>query len=203
MAAAGATAPETGAKWIWDWKTGYRRVTPGIISGPEVKKVPLPTGGELWGPYKKVYADGFFGRNFTPPSTVDGIPILCQCRDIHNYMRTEGGSGGLSLGAGGAVLFGGKPPACWDYDSKNFLRPDAGETFHVEVNPLAFKELLLNPGGIMGIVTGSKSWFNLLRGAGRKTTARKGRSRKQRPHRLRKQQRLHRLRTRRTLRKIR
>lgn len=101
MAAAGATAPETGAKWIWDWKTGYRRVTPGIISGPEVKKVPLPTGGELWGPYKKVYADGFFGRNFIPPSTVDGIPILCQCRDIHNYMRTEGSSGGLSLGAGG------------------------------------------------------------------------------------------------------
>lgn len=66
----------------------------------------------------------------------------------------------------------------------------------MEVNPLAFKELLLNPGGIMGIVTGSKSWFN-LRGAGRKTTARKGRSRKHRLHRLRK------VRKRRTLRKIR
>lgn len=58
---------------------------------------------------------------FTPPKSVDGIPILCPCRGIDGYMRA-GGEGQIILGAGAALLFGKNRPACWD-DAETITNP--------------------------------------------------------------------------------
>lgn len=123
-------ATESQGHWAADWKTGYRWCTDAITSDPDVQKIPGATpGSEVWGPYIKKYTKSFLGQLlFTPPESVDGVPILCQCRDIPNYMRDS--KGRVITGAGGSILFGSHRPACWEDDS-HIMNPNGGPKFTV------------------------------------------------------------------------
>lgn len=130
--------------------SGYRWVTPDIVSGPNVKKIMTPVG-QVWGPYKKSYTKSMFGQDlFTHPGHVDGVPILCRCRDIKEFMRSSNGS--LELGAAGTLL-GGQLPACWE-DSESIMNPSGGDTFNVTVGHPGFYSYAVNPGGTIGALTG-------------------------------------------------
>jgi hypothetical protein len=87
---------------------------------------------------------------FQPPVDVDGVPILCNCREIGAWMRSNS-SNGLTVTAEGILLFGEKPPACWD-DAKNFSNPSGGDTYDVYVRHPHFYQYAMNKGGALGIV---------------------------------------------------
>jgi len=136
--------------WGWDWKKGYSFTAPDIVSGPEVKKVPGPLKSETWGPYKKTYNKSMFGQMlFTPPRSVDGVTILCRCREISSYMRTSDPEADLLLGAEGALLLGSKRPACWE-DSQTIMNPKGGDTFNVTIGDSRFYQYALNKGALLG-----------------------------------------------------
>lgn len=103
---------------------------------------------EMWGPYKKTMVQRMTLVH-QPPVDVDGVPILCQCRDIANWER--GLSGKLTLTAEGHLLFGKNPPACWDEDiGPN--NPTGGDTYNVYIRHPAFYQYALNPNGALGIL---------------------------------------------------
>jgi hypothetical protein len=159
-------ATESQGHWAPDWKTGYRWCTDAITSSPDVQKMPGATpGSEVWGPYPKQYTRSLFGQLlFTPPESVDGVPILCRCRDISTYMRDQ--QGRLQMGAQGAMLIGSKPPACWE-DNGSFWNPYGDKEFTVTVR---------HPGFFISLL--SKNMFgNVVRLAAR------GRNRRTRKHR--------------------
>jgi len=85
-----------------------------------------------------------------PPVDVDGVPILCQCRNIGNWMRSAP-SGRLTLTAEGILLFGENPPACWE-DNMSISNPTGGNTYNVYVRHPAFYQYALNRNGGIGIV---------------------------------------------------
>jgi len=130
-------ATESEGHWAPDWTTGMRWCTDAIISGDDVvKQQGAVPGSEVWGPYTKKYTKSLFGQLlFTPPESVDTVPILCQCRDIPNYMRDS--KGHIVTGAGGAVLFGSHRPACWEDDSY-FMNPSGGPKFTVTLGHPSF-----------------------------------------------------------------
>jgi hypothetical protein len=138
------------ASWLWDWKTGYTYAAPNIISGPEVTKQKDPLGQETWGPYKKTYTKSMFGQNlFRPPHKIDGVPILCRCRSIDQYIRDSGGD--RLFGAAGALLVGTNRPACWE-DSESIMNPSGGDTFNIIVGHPAFYAFMANRNGVTGLL---------------------------------------------------
>ena len=136
--------------WAWNWKRGYDFTSPNIVSDETVTKTKGPLGSEIWGPYKKTYTKSTFGQMlFTEPNKVDGVPILCRCRFINQYMRSN--AGGLELGAAGAVVVGSNRPACWE-DSESIMNPSGGDTFTVTVGHPSFYEYAISKDGAMGIL---------------------------------------------------
>jgi hypothetical protein len=142
--------------WKADPKTGYRWVTPAIVSGPDVVKEPFPLGGTKWGPYNKLYTRSMFGQNlFTPPEMVDGVPILCACSEIRSYMRDP--QGRRITNPMGALVFGSSSPACWT-DNRSIMNPSGGNTFSVIVGHPDFYAYALNRGGLVGLATGFRGF---------------------------------------------
>jgi hypothetical protein len=139
------------ASWAWNWKRGYGFTSPNIVSDENVTKEKGPFGSEIWGPYKKTYTKSWLGQMlFTEPKKVDGVPILCRCRVINQYMRSNAGT--LELGAAGAVVVGSKRPACWE-DSETIMNPSGGDTFTVTVGHPAFYEYVISKDGGIGILS--------------------------------------------------
>jgi hypothetical protein len=151
-----ANQPVSIGHWVSDAKTGWRWATDPIISDATVQKIPLSSSvpglpGETWGPYQKRFTKSMFGQNlFTPPESVDGVPILCQCRHINQYVRDR--SGGTLLGADIALAVGASPPACWE-DSAGFSDPYGGLTFSVTTRHPAFYAYMANKNGTVGLAT--------------------------------------------------
>jgi len=151
----GAPQPTVEGQWKGSFATGQQFVTPDITSGPNVKKAPVAGGmGEQWGPYKKVYTKALIGDPvFTPPGKVDGVPILCRCREINQYMRSQGtgpGHKSLNLGAQVAVMAGANRPARWE-DKQSIMNPGGGDTFNVVLGHPAFYAYAANSDGTVGI----------------------------------------------------
>jgi len=169
-----ADAPESTGHWVSDIKTGYRWATDPITSDDTIVAKPQPFSwpglpGEIWGPYEKKYTKSFIGgKVFTPPESVDGVPILCRCREIQQYIRSPDGgriiNGVIALGLGEA------PPACWE-DNQTLANPYGGSTFWVNTRHPAFYEYMMNPGGRLGIVASA-----LLNGGATRKRKRTGRS---------------------------
>ena len=155
--------------WVSDIKTGYRWATDPIVSGEDIVKKPLGNvvpqfennnnvkmifslpklPGEVWGPYKKKFTKSVLGGQvFTPPETVDGVPLLCRCRDIDKYMRDE--HGGRMLQGFGAVLSGKNPPACWD-DNESLWDFLGGMYFYVMTRHPTFYALAASGDGLLGV----------------------------------------------------
>jgi len=168
------TEPPAKGHWVSDVKTGFRWSTDPIISGPEVVKKPLGSGGipqfeddnnvkigfslpgypgEVWGPYRKKFtkSDIMPGQAFTPPESVDGVPILCRCRMIQEYMRDE--RGGRMLQGLGAVALGKSIPACWD-DSETIWNPTGGMYFYVKTRHPDFFAFAASSQGMFGLAKG-------------------------------------------------
>lgn len=152
--------------WAADPKTGYRWVTPAIVSGPDVVKEPFTLGGEKWGSYKKLYTRSMFGQNlFTPPEQVDGVPILCACSRIRFYVRDSHGR--RKTNPMGALLFGSSRPACWT-DNRSIMNPSGGDSFSVIVGHPEFYTYAVNTGDLGRLVTGFRAM------GGRRKTRRRG-----------------------------
>lgn len=134
--------PAKNAQWLYNPTTGYKWVIPGIVSGPEVKKITNPDGSQTWGPYKKTYTKSEITGLpvFTPPDTIDGIKPLCRCRQIRQYMDPSGQGKG-NLAADLALVNGGA--ACWD-DTAGFTGPSP-DTYSLTINH-PFFELYSNGG---------------------------------------------------------
>jgi len=162
--------PVSEGYWHDDIKTGRRWVTSPIVSDSSVSKKADPLGGSTWGPYQKKYTLSSFGQKlFTPPESVDGVPILCRCRGIDQYIRdTEGGRV-----IGGIIALGAGKPACWE-DSGSIYSPQGGSTFNVTVGHPAFYSYMLDKGGLIGALTG----FRGFGGKGKKTKKNKKHGRK-------------------------
>lgn len=166
--------------WVTDFKTGYRWATDPIQSDETVQKVPLgetvprfedsdilkalgtqitylPSSyykpsepGEVWGPYKKQFTKSSFGQNiFTPPESIDGIPLLCRAREIRDYVRDE--SGGRTVNALYALLFGKTPPACYD-DNETITNPYGGMYFFVVIRHPDFYNYAQSKNGSRGVL---------------------------------------------------
>jgi len=165
-----AEIPVTG-HWVSDIKTGYRWATDPVISDASVVKKPLGNTipgfenlmnakmtyslpglpGEIWGPYKKKFTKSTFGGQvFTPAESVDGVPLLCRCRDITQYMRDK--EGGRMLQGFGAVGFGKNVPACWD-DTEAVLLGDVngGMNYYVMTRHPAFYAFAASKNGLLGV----------------------------------------------------
>ena len=144
-----------------------------ITSDGSVEKKPGTFGGETWGPYKKKLTTSWLGTSFIAPASVDGIPILCQCRDITKYV---GKAGIMTLDRIKNALGGGdKPVACWD-DESWLPGGTSTETFYINVNDPAFK------------MNAAASLVGLFAG-GSKTRRKKKTKLERRSHRSRRQQR--------------
>jgi hypothetical protein len=106
--------------------------------------------GEVWGPYKKEFTKSSFGQNiFTPPESVDGIPLLCRLRDIRTYVRDD--SGGRTLNALYALLAGNTPPACYE-DNETITNPFGGMYFFVVVRHPDFYNYAQSKNGARGVL---------------------------------------------------
>jgi hypothetical protein len=106
--------------------------------------------GEIWGPYKKTFTKSILGQNiFTPPESVDNIPLLCRCRDIQGYVRDD--QGGRTLNALYALLGGTTPPACYD-DNQWIQDPYGGMNFFVVLRHPDFYNYAQSQYGSMGVV---------------------------------------------------
>jgi hypothetical protein len=150
-----ASAAVVEGHYVNDFKTGRRWVTDPIVSDSTVQKKPYPMSlpgfpAEVWGPYQKKFTTTAFGQNFmTPPETVDGVPILCRCRDIYAYARDQV-TGNRPLGVDYALVMGDKPPACWE-DTEGFQDPVGGSTFNVITRHPEFYAYAANQYGVAGI----------------------------------------------------
>ena len=150
-------------------KTGVRWATDPIVSDESVVKKPLgetipqfeddndlkyirsfpKLPGEVWGPYRKQFTKSFIGGQvFTPPESVDGVPLLCRCRDINQYMRDP--EGGSKLQGMGAVAFGSNPPACWD-DYERLWNMTGGMYYYIVVRHPMFYAYAMSGQGVLGI----------------------------------------------------
>jgi hypothetical protein len=166
------TEPAAKGHYVSDIKTGYRWATDPIVSGPEVVKKPLGNvvpqfetdnnlkyafslpgyPGEVWGPYRKQFTKSDFGGQvFTPPESVDGVPILCRCRDIPTYMRDP--RGGRMLQGFGAVTLGKSMPACWE-DSESLWNPFGGMYYYLKIREPSFFAFAASKDGLLGVAKG-------------------------------------------------
>ena len=106
--------------------------------------------GEVWGPYKKQFTKSSFGQNiFTPPESVDGVPLLCRLRDIQTYVRDD--EGGQMLNAFYALLAGTTPPACYE-DNETITNPSGGMYFFVVVRHPDFYNYAQSKNGASGVL---------------------------------------------------
>jgi len=163
------TEPTATGHWVSDIKTGYRWATDPIKSGPEIVKKPLGNtipqfekdnnlkyifslpgyAGEVWGPYRKQFTKSIIGgQAFTPPESIDGVPILCRCRDIEKYMRDP--QGGRMLQGLGAVTLGKSVPACWD-DIESVFNPLGGMYYYVMTRHPSFFAYAYSSQGLFGV----------------------------------------------------
>ena len=167
------TEPAVKGHYVSDIKTGYRWATDPIVSGPEVVKKPLGNvvpqfendnnlkyafslpgyPGEVWGPYRKQFtkSDLLPGQVFTPPESVDGVPILCRCRDIPTYMRDP--RGGRMLQGFGAVTLGKSMPACWD-DTESIWNAFGGMYYYLKIREPGFFAFAASYQGLLGVAKG-------------------------------------------------
>ena len=167
------TEPAVKGHYVSDIKTGYRWATDPIVSGPEVVKKPLGNvipqfetdnnlkyafslpgyPGEVWGPYRKQFtkSDLLPGQVFTPPESVDGVPILCRCRDIPTYMRDP--RGGRMLQGFGAVTLGKSMPACWD-DTESIWNTFGGMYYYLKIREPGFFAFAASKDGLLGVAKG-------------------------------------------------
>jgi len=167
------TEPAVKGHYVSDIKTGYRWATDPIVSGPEVVKKPLGNvipqfendnnlkyafslpgyPGEVWGPYRKKFtkSDLLPGQVFTPPESVDGVPILCRCRDIYTYMRDP--RGGRMLQGLGAVTLGKSMPACWD-DTESIWNTFGGMYYYLKIREPSFFAFAASNQGLLGVAKG-------------------------------------------------
>lgn len=188
--------PAVVGHWVTDITTGMRWATDPIVSDASVQKIKLPsmkdalmTGnttlshlpaplralyslpklpGEVWGPYPKQYTINTFGQKvFTPPESVDGVPILCRCRDIRTYVR--GSDGSRIFNAEWAMIAGGTPPACWE-DSMTISEPYGGPNFYVVIRHPKFYEYMISQKGELGVL---EKAAKILFGGKRRTRTRK------------------------------
>ena len=155
--------------WVSDIKTGYRWATDPIISDATIEKKPLGNTisqftndnnlkyifslpklpGEVWGPYKKKFTKSIIGgQAFAPPESIDGVPILCRCRNIDEYMRDE--KGGRMLQGFGAVMAGKNMPMCWD-DNESLWNLMGGMYFYVITRHPTFYALAASGNGLFGV----------------------------------------------------
>jgi len=106
--------------------------------------------GQIWGPYKKQFTKSSFGQNlFTPPESVDGIPILCRCRDIKEYVTDK--DGGITLNALYALLAGDTPPACWE-DNEMITDPFGSMYFFIVIRHPDFYNYAQSKHGAQGVL---------------------------------------------------
>uniref|UniRef100_A0A6C0LQ30 Uncharacterized protein n=1 Tax=viral metagenome TaxID=1070528 RepID=A0A6C0LQ30_9ZZZZ len=166
------TEPAAKGHYVSDIKTGYRWATDPIVSGPEVVKKPLGNvvpqfetdnnlkyafslpgyPGEVWGPYRKQFTKSDFGGQvFTPPESIDGVPILCRCRDIPTYMRDP--RGGRMLQGFGAVTLGKSMPACWD-DTESIWNAFGGMYYYLKIRHPDFFTYAASKDGLLGVAKG-------------------------------------------------
>jgi len=166
------TEPAVKGHYVSDIKTGYRWATDPIVSGPDVVKKPLGNvvpqfetdnnlkmafsfpgyPGEVWGPYRKQFTKSDFGGQvFTPPESIDGVPILCRCRDIPTYMRDP--KGGRMLQGFGAVTLGKSMPACWD-DSESIWNAFGGMYYYLKIRHPDFFAYAASKDGLLGVAKG-------------------------------------------------
>ena len=161
-AASADPANQVEGHYTSDWKTGFRWCADPIVSNSAVEKKPWDMGGEVWGPYKKTFTKSIFGQwLFTPPESIDDVPILCRCRDIPAFMRDRNGD--LNLGAEGAMLVGANLPTCWE-DDMSLWDFNGGDTFRVHLG---------HPSFYLNFAAGLAT--DILQG-GRRTTKRRHRS---------------------------
>ena len=201
--------PTATGHWVSDIKTGYRWATDPITSGPDVVKKPLGNTipqfendnnlkyafslpaypGEVWGPYRKQFTKSIIGgQAFAPPESVDGVPILCRCRDIEKYMRDE--RGGRMLQGFGAVALGKSMPACWD-DNELLWNPFGGMYYYVKTRHPEFFAYAASSQGLLGVAEGIATgpvgpvplaigaYLLTKKGGGRGTRRRRGKAAKQ------------------------
>jgi len=166
------TEPTATGHWVSDIKTGYRWATDPIVSGPDVVKKPLGNTipqfendnnlkyafslpgypGEVWGPYRKQFTKSIIGgQAFAPPESVDGVPILCRCREIEKYMRDE--RGGRMLQGLGAVTLGKSAPACWD-DNESIWNMLGGMYYYIKIREPSFFAFAASNQGLLGVAQG-------------------------------------------------
>jgi hypothetical protein len=109
--------------------------------------------GEVWGPYRKQFtkSDLLPGQVFTPPESVDGVPILCRCRDIPTYMRDP--RGGRMLQGFGAVTLGKSMPACWD-DTESIWNTFGGMYYYLKIREPGFFAFAASKDGLLGVAKG-------------------------------------------------
>jgi hypothetical protein len=160
--------PTVDGEWKNRFSTGYQYVTPNVISGPEVTKIAGPGGSEIWGPFRKLYTKALWGEVFTPPANIDGVPVLCRCRDIKEYVRNQSvglGYQQMNLGAQAALVFGKNRPACWE-DRQTIMDPTGGPTYNLTLGHPAFYGYTLNRGGIIGAATGFRGFGGLKKTKG-------------------------------------
>jgi hypothetical protein len=153
-----SAGPSVEGEYKYRFKTGYQFVTPNITSGPNVIKKDGIAGSQIWGPYKKKYVKSMFGQDlFTPPANVDGVPILCQCRFIYEYMRATTQEGAPIMISAAAAFISSDRPACWE-DEETIWNSQGGDTFTVTVGHPGFYGTALNEGGIIGALTGFRGF---------------------------------------------
>lgn len=149
-----SAGPSVEGEHKFRFTTGYQFVTPNITSGPNVIKKDFIAGSQVWGPYKKKYVKSMFGQDlFTPPGKVDGVPILCRCRFIHQYMRADTQEGSPIMLSSAAAFISSDRPACWD-DEETIMNPQGGDTFTVTIGHPDFYTTAMNRGGLIGALTG-------------------------------------------------
>ena len=124
-----STHAQAKGHWAGNFLTGYRWATDPLTSDSDVQKV-SGLVGDTWGPYTKRYTKSWLGWwDFTPPESVDGVPILCRCRNISQYMK--GHKGRIA-----DVLL--TKTGCWEDDAWLFSPSSDHPTFRVHVNHPAF-----------------------------------------------------------------
>ena len=172
--AANTNLSENTSKWCSEYDNidrYFMQCSDPIISDSSVEKKPGTFGGETWGPYKKKLTTSWLGTSFAAPASVDGIPILCQCRDINKYVGKADFA--IISRINNALGGGDKPVACWD-DASWFPGGTSSEPFYINVNDPAFK---------VNAAAGLVKWF-----VGGSKTRRKKKTKLERKRRLSKRQ---------------
>lgn len=132
------------------------------------------------GPFQKRYQAPIWGIGnpvFLPPESItleDGspMPVVCQCRDIRNFVRDQ--QGGLILNNSLQILSQGV--ACWEDDQGVAIDPEkftfsfnpyANDKYWITTNPIAMKILFMTNDP----VSSAFSWAKWFTGGGKTDSA--------------------------------